>query len=243
MTAPPYVPLSDVERVLVVVAHPDDVDFGAAGSIATFTDAGLRVTYCLLTDGDAGGFDDAVDRTAIPAIRQAEQRAAADAVGVSDLIFLGYPDGRLSVTHELRRDIARVIRVVRPDRVLTSAPERNYRRIGASHPDHLVAGEAALCAVYPDARNAYAHPELLAVEGLAPWKVREVWQLASPHPNHYVDITDVAERKIAALKCHVSQTPEMDVAEFVRTAFAAQARTAGLPEGRLAEAFHIFGTA
>ena len=84
---------------------------------------------------------------------------------------------------------------------------------------------------------------LLAVEGLAPWKVREVWQLASPHPNHYVDITDVAERKIAALKCHVSQTPEMDVAEFVRTTFGAQARTAGLPEGRLAEAFHIFGTA
>ncbi|MBA3293486.1 MAG: PIG-L family deacetylase [Geodermatophilaceae bacterium] len=243
MTAPPYIPLSDVERVLVVVAHPDDVDFGAAGSIATFTDAGLRVTYCLLTDGDAGGFDDAVDRTAIPAIRQAEQRAAADAVGVSDLIFLGYPDGRLSVTHELRRDIARVIRVVRPDRVLTSAPERNYRRIGASHPDHLVAGEATLRAIYPDARNAYAHPELLAVESLAPWKVREVWQVGSPQPNHYVDITDVVERKISALKCHVSQTPDMDVAGFVRTAFAAQAQMGGLPEGRLAEAFHIFATA
>jgi len=225
------------------VAHPDDVDFGAAGTIATFTDAGLQVTYCLLTDGDAGGFDDAVDRTVIPAIRQAEQRAAADAVGVSDLIFLGYPDGRLTVSHELRRDIARVIRQIRPDRVLTSAPERNYRRIGASHPDHLVAGEATLCAVYPDARNPYAHAELLAVEGLVPWKVREVWQLGSPQPNHYVDITDVAERKIAALKCHSSQTPDLDVADFVRTAFAAQARTAGLPEGRLAEAFHIFGTA
>ncbi|MDQ3476638.1 MAG: PIG-L family deacetylase [Actinomycetota bacterium] len=243
MTAPPYVPLSDIDRVLVVVAHPDDVDFGAAGTIATFTEAGLQVTYCLITDGDAGGFDDAVDRTEIPVIRQREQRAAAAAVGVSDLVFLGYPDGRLTVTHELRRDLSRVVRQVRPDRVLTSSPERNYRRIGASHPDHLAAGEAALCAVYPDARNAYAHPELLAVEGLAPWKVREVWQLASPHPNHYVDITDVAERKIAALKCHVSQTPEMDVAEFVRTTFAAQARTAGLPEGRLAEAFHIFGTA
>jgi len=225
------------------MAHPDDVDFSAAGTIATFTEAGLDVTYCLLTDGDAGGFDDAVDRTVIPAIRQSEQRAAAAAVGVSDLIFLGYPDGRMTVTHELRRDISRVIREVRPDRVLTSAPERNYRRIGASHPDHMVAGEATLCAVYPDARNPYAHPELLAVEGLLPWKVREVWQGASPHPNHYVDITAVAERKIAALSCHASQTPDMDVAEFVRTAYAAQARMAGLAEGRLAEAFHVFGTA
>jgi LmbE family N-acetylglucosaminyl deacetylase len=233
----------EITRALVVVAHPDDVDFGAAGTIASFTDAGLQVTYCLITDGDAGGFDDAVDRTAIPAIRQSEQRSAAEAVGVTDLIFLGYPDGRLTVTHELRRDIARVVRQVRPDRLLASAPERNYRRIGASHPDHLAAGEAALCAVYPDAQNAYAHPELLAVEGLAPWKVREVWQLASPHPNHYVDITDVAERKIAALKCHASQTTDMDVAEFVRTAFAAQARLAGFADGRLAEAFHIFGTA
>lgn len=243
MTAPAYVRLTDIERVLVVVAHPDDVDFGAAGTIATFTDAGLHVTYCLITDGDAGGFDDAVDRTAIPAIRQSEQRAAAAAVGVSDLVFLGYPDGRLAVTHELRRDISRVIRQVRPDLVMASAPERNYRRLGASHPDHLAAGEAALCAVYPDARNAYAHPELLAVESLAPWKVREVWQLGSPQPNHYVDITDVVERKIAALTCHASQTPDMDVAAFVRTAFAAQARTAGLAEGRLAEAFHAFGTA
>ncbi len=225
------------------MAHPDDVDFGAAGTIATFTDAGLHVTYCLITDGDAGGFDHAVDRSLIPGIRQSEQRAAAAAVGVTDLIFLGYPDGRLTVTHELRRDISRVIRQVRPDRVIAASPERNYRRIGASHPDHLAAGEATLCAVYPDARNAYAHPELRTVEGLEPWKVREVWQLGSPQPNYFVDITDVAERKIAALNCHASQTPDMDVAEFVHTAFAALARNAGLPEGRLAEAFHIFGTA
>ncbi|MDQ3733218.1 MAG: PIG-L family deacetylase, partial [Actinomycetota bacterium] len=189
------------------MAHPDDVDFGAAGTIATFTDAGLHVTYCLITDGDAGGFDDAVDRSTIPGIRRSEQRSAAEVVGVTDLIFLGYPDGRLTVTHELRRDISRVIRQVRPDRVLASAPERNYRRIGASHPDHLAVGEATLSAVYPDARNAYAHPELLAVEGLAPWTVREVWQLGSPTPNHFVDITDVVERKIAALKSHASQTP------------------------------------
>lgn len=243
MTAPPpYVPLTDLERVLVVMAHPDDVDFGASGTISTFTDAGLDVTYCMVTDGDAGGFDDAADRSTIPALRQAEQRAAAAAVGVTELVFLGYPDGRLSPTHELRRDISRVIRQVRPDRVLTSAPERNYRRLGASHPDHLAVGEATLCAVYPDARNAYAHPELLAEEGLAPWKVREVWQLGSPQPNHFVDITDVVERKIAALSCHVSQTPDMNVSDFVRTAFAGVGKMAGLPEGRLAEAFHVVET-
>jgi len=244
MTAPPpYVLLTDIQRVLVVVAHPDDVDYGAAGTIATFTDAGLHVSYCLITDGDAGGFDDTVDRSTIPAIRQAEQRAAAAAVGVCDLAFLGYPDGRLTLTQELRRDISRVVRRERPDLVLTSAPERNYRRIGISHPDHLVAGEATLCAVYPDARNAFAHPELLADEGLAPWTVREVWQLGSPHANHYVDITDVVERKIAALACHASQTTHLDLPQFVGTAFAAQARMAGFAEGRLAEAFHVFGTA
>ena len=93
MSAPPYVRLSDVDRVLVVVAHPDDVDFGAGGTIATFTEAGLPVTYCVITDGDDGGFDDAVDRSAIAGIRQGEQRAAAAEVGVSDLVFLGIRTG------------------------------------------------------------------------------------------------------------------------------------------------------
>ena len=97
--------------------------------------------------------------------------------------------------------------------------------------------------VLPEPDIERAHWEALAVESLAPWTVREVWQVGSPQPNHYVDITDVVERKISALKCHVSQTPDMDVAGFVRTAFAAQAQMGGLPEGRLAEAFHIFATA
>jgi len=157
-------PAEQITRALVVVAHPDDVDFGAAGTVATWTDAGIAVTYCIATDGDAGGFDPDVPRAQIPAIRRAEQEAAAKAVGVSDVVFLGYPDGRLQASIELRRDIARVIRRVRPQRVLCSSPERNRQRIHPSHPDHLAAGEAALCAVYPDARNSFAHPEL-AVEG------------------------------------------------------------------------------
>ena len=126
-----------VERALVVVAHPDDVDFGSAGTIATWTDEGIAVTYCIITDGDAGGFDPDVPRDQIGGIRQAEQRAAAKEVGVEDVVFLGYPDGRLAVSFELRRDISRVIRQVRPQRLLTQSPERNWLRIGASHPDHL----------------------------------------------------------------------------------------------------------
>jgi LmbE family N-acetylglucosaminyl deacetylase len=140
---------SDVQRLLVVTAHPDDVDFGAAGTIARLTARGVEATYCICTDGDAGGFDPAVARAEIPAIRQAEQRAAAKAVGVSDVRFLGYQDGRLEPTQALRRDISRVIRQVRPQRVLMHTTERNWARLPASHPDHLAAGVAAISAVYP----------------------------------------------------------------------------------------------
>src|SRR5438477_8725011 len=123
----------EIERILVVTAHPDDVDFGVAGSVATWTDRGIDVSYCVVTDGDAGGFDPDVPRSEIPAIRQAEQRAAAEAVGVWDVRFLGYVDGELTVTHDLRRDLSRVIRQVRPQRLLCQSPERNWARLPASH--------------------------------------------------------------------------------------------------------------
>src|SRR3979409_675457 len=159
----------EVQRVLVIVAHPDDVDFGAAGTVATWTAARLADPGCMLQKPEAarapphdgGGFDPNVPRAQIPGIRRAEQTAAAKVVGVSDLAFLGYPDGRLTATLELRRDIAREIRRVRPQRVLCPSPERNWQRIFASHPDHLAAGEASMAAVYPDSRNPFAHPELL----------------------------------------------------------------------------------
>ncbi len=107
---------AQVDRVLVVTAHPDDVDFGCGATVAIWTAAGVEVAYCIVTNGDAGGFDRDVPRSAIAGIRQDEQRKAAAALGVTDVDFLGYPDGRLTVSHELRRDIARVIRRVRPDR-------------------------------------------------------------------------------------------------------------------------------
>jgi LmbE family N-acetylglucosaminyl deacetylase len=119
----------DLERILVVTAHPDDVDFGAGGTVAGWTDAGIAVTYCIVTDGDAGGVDPDVPRSAMPGIRRAEQVAAGAALGVSDIRFLGYRDGELTVTHELRRDISRVIRQVQPQRMLIQSPDRNWKRI------------------------------------------------------------------------------------------------------------------
>ena len=188
-----------VERILVVTAHPDDVDFGSAGSVARWTDAGIEVAYCIVTNGEAGGFDDSVPRATMAEIRQAEQRVAAKVVGVSDLTFLGHPDGRLESGIGLRGEISRVIRRVRPQRVVSPSPERNYQRIYASHPDHLAAGEAAIAAVYPDARNPFAHPELLE-EGLEPWTVPEVYLMAATTPDVFVDITDTIERKLDALR-------------------------------------------
>jgi LmbE family N-acetylglucosaminyl deacetylase len=233
--------LTDVARVLVVTAHPDDVDFGAAGTVAAWTQAGVEVAYCIVTSGDAGGYDD-TPRERMAPLREAEQRAAAKEVGVSDVRFLGYPDGRLTPSLELRRDISREIRRVRPGRVLTASPEIWWRRLGASHPDHRAVGEATVAAVYPDARNPFAHPELLAEEGLEPWSVRELWLMAAPDEriDHIVDVTDTVERKIAALRAHASQTAHMtDLDERIRSLGGTWARRFGLAAGRIGEAFQI----
>jgi LmbE family N-acetylglucosaminyl deacetylase len=227
-----------VERVRVVAAHPDDIDFGIAGSVATWTDKGIEVVYCLVTDGDAGGFDRDVPRPVMAEQRRAEQTAAAKVVGVTDLVFLAYPDGRVQPTLDLRRDISRVIRQVRPNRVLCMSPERNYQRIYASHPDHLATGEATLAAVYPDSRNPFAHPELLEQEGLEPWTVPEIWITATSEPDIFVDTTDVIDRKLEALRSHVSQHPDPHRLEDLLRGWGAMiAAQAGLPEGRLAEGF------
>lgn len=227
-----------VTRVLVVTAHPDDVDFGAGGTIAALTDAGLDVTYCICTDGDAGGFDDATDRSAIPGIRRDEQRAAARHCGVTDVRFLGYKDGYLDPTHDVQRDIVRVMRQVKPQLVITQNPERNWERLPASHPDHMAAGEATVRALYPAVRNPYAYPDLRADEGLEAWTVSWLWLSTNLGANHFVDITDTFPRKISALRSHTSQTAHMeDLEGMVRMWGATQAEAAGLPDGRLAESF------
>lgn len=233
----------DVGRVLVVTAHPDDVDFGAAGTVAVWTGRGVEVSYCIATDGDAGGSDHSITRPEMAAIRREEQLMAARAVGVTDVTFLGFPDGRVTPSLELRAAISRVIRIVRPDRVVTQSPDRNWARIYASHPDHLATGEAAACAVYPDARNPFAFPELLE-EGLEPHTVPELWLMTTERSNRVVDTTDVYDQKLAALRSHASQVGDGEhLDDLLKGWMGGTALAAGLPEGRLAEAFHVVNTA
>ncbi len=234
----------EIERILVITAHPDDVDFGAGGTVRKWTQFGIEVSYCICTDGDAGGADRDVPRSEIPKIRQAEQRAAGAALGVTDIHFLGYKDGDLQLSQDLRRDISRVIRQVKPQRVLMQSPERNWDRIYSSHPDHLAAGEAAIHSVYPDARNPFAHPTLLEDEGLDAWSVGEVWVMGAPEVNHYEDVTEMLSDKLTALQAHKSQTAHMeDLEGRIRTWMSATAIEAGFGPESLAESFRVVNTA
>jgi LmbE family N-acetylglucosaminyl deacetylase len=237
-------PAEGVGKVLVIAAHPDDVDFGAAGTVARMTAAGVEVAYGLVTDGDAGGSD--LDTTADQRaqLRRAEQTRAAEVVGVSELHFLGHLDGSVTANLGLRRDLARLIRIVRPDRVIAQSPELWLDRIYASHPDHRASGEAALAAVYPDARNPFAFPELLDVEGLEPHVVPEVWLMASPSADIAVETTEFLSTKVAALRCHASQVGDGEHLEGLVTGWGrAMARAAGLGKKRCAEAFRRVSTA
>jgi LmbE family N-acetylglucosaminyl deacetylase len=240
------VPDQAVDRVLVVVAHPDDAEFWVGGSIAQWTDAGGEVTYCVLSDGEGGGFDPATPRTQIPRIRRAEQVEAAALLGVGDVRFFGLGEGGFrQAGRELHVDLVRVIRQVRPQRVVTWSPEWNWQRFRSCHPDHLATGAAVLTAIYPDAGNQFALPQLKEQEGLNGWTVDEVWLLNSPQRevNHYVDITGTFDRKVAAVRAHVSQIKDPDtLAARLRERIAPNTAAAGLPEGRLAEAFQVVVT-
>ncbi|WP_420624734.1 PIG-L deacetylase family protein [Candidatus Poriferisodalis sp.] len=225
-------------RAMVIVAHPDDIDFGMAGTVAALTAAGCHVAYCLATSGEAGGDDLSQTPDELAEVRQAEQTAAAGKVGVSELHWLGHPDGMVVAGLGLRRDIARVIRMSRPDVVLCQTTIPNWDHIYISHPDHLATATAALAAVYPDARNPRAFPELLD-EGHKPHSVSEIW-LTGTEPNRYIDITDTFECKIAALSEHHSQLAPFDgLADRVWEWCTRTAQAAGLPEGRVAEAYRV----
>ena len=230
-------------KILVVVAHPDDVDFGSGGTVATWIAEGHEVVYCLVTDGQAGGSDNTVTREKVAQTRRLEQTAAAKILGVTELHWLGFQDGAVIADLNLRREISAVIRIAKPDRVLTQSAERNYGRIYASHPDHLATGEATICAIYPDARNEFAFPELLSERGLAPHAVPETWIMAGPDPKHFVDTTDVLDKKIAALLCHQSQHPDpAGLPARMRSWGEMIAKAGGLPAGRTAEAFLVIDT-
>lgn len=229
----------EIDRVLVVVAHPDDAEFWAGGTIAAWSDAGIAMTYLVLTDGDAGGVDQTPSAD-IPMVRQAEQRAAADVLGVRDVRFVGWAEGTISHSPAARREVVRVIREVRPQRVVTWSPEWNWERFRTScHVDHRATGELALTAIYPDAGNRFAHTELLD-QGLQPWTVLEIWLLNSVRPNRFIDVTEQFDRKIRALRAHTSQTghrPDLD--SEVRAKLAPYTAAAGLEPDRVVEPFQV----
>jgi len=234
-----FAPSEAPERVLVIVAHPDDIDFGVAGTAAVLTSAGSTVTYALCTSGEAGIPED-MPRDELKALRENEQRAAAEAVGVSDVRFLGMRDGHLEPNLELRKVISRVIRQVRPDVVIAQTPERRYDRIFGSHPDHLACAEATIAAVYPDARNPHAHVELMA-EGLEPHSVPWMWIMRGPGPNLAVDISHQIDRKVKALSSHSSQVEWIeDIDAMIREWSATAAQKIGVADQ--AEFVEVFQT-
>jgi LmbE family N-acetylglucosaminyl deacetylase len=201
----------EIRRILVVVAHPDDAEFGCGGSVARWVGEGREVFYCLATSGNRGSDDPAMTPERLAPVREAEQRAAAASLGVRDLVFLGYPDGELEDTRDARRDVVRAIRRFRPDRVVTQNPFGSLNPY-SGHRDHRHAGRLALDAVYPYARDRLHFPELLA-EGFPPHKVREVYLMGHDEPDVVLDVTATMDRKLAALRCHASQLRDFAAVE------------------------------
>jgi LmbE family N-acetylglucosaminyl deacetylase len=220
--------IEPIERALAIFSHPDDAEFGAAATIASLVARGVRVDYVVTTDGGKGTDDPAVTSKQLAATRITEQRAAADVLGVAEIVHLDYSDGYLEPTLDLRRDIVRQLRRFRPELVIAQNP---LRRMDGNpfigHPDHLATGEATLSAVYPAARDRLNFPELLE-EGLEPWKVRQVLVTGAEHSNLWIDVGAHLDTALAALRCHSSQIDDWDaVEERVRD----RAREAGEPVG------------
>jgi LmbE family N-acetylglucosaminyl deacetylase len=222
-------------KVLAVFAHPDDAEFTIAGSVARWADEGAEVCYCVVTNGAAGSNSPDQDLAELVRMRQEEQLAAARVLGVKDVFFMGYPDGMLQPTLELRRELTRLIRQIRPDRVLVSDPTAVFYGDGyINHPDHRAAAEAAIYAVFPSAVTRPIFPELLA-EGFEPHQVKELYISGSTEPTIHIDISDTLDRKIEALRCHVSQV-EIGDGDWVREWAAEIGKNAGVP---FAEAFRV----
>jgi LmbE family N-acetylglucosaminyl deacetylase len=191
--------------VLVVMAHPDDAEFGCGGTIAKWASAGKVINYVLCTSGDKGSSDPTISPVELAKTRRSEQINAARALGAVDVVFLPYEDGVLRNTIELRRDIVREIRRFRPDAVICQDPTMRFGgNRYLNHPDHRAAGDACLDAVYPSARDPHVFRELL-VDNYLPHKVREVFMSTSQNADVWVDITDCFERKLEGLREHKSQ--------------------------------------
>ncbi len=225
--------MNETADVLVIFAHPDDAEFSAAGTVAKLTREGQAVVYAACTSGDKGTEDREMEPERLATIREGEQRAAAETLGVREVRFLRYPDQGLEDTPEFRKQIVRLLRTHRPNIVLTSDPNTPYR----DHRDHRIVGRVTMDAVYPYARDHLSYPDLLD-EGLEPHKVREVWFWGTSRPDHRIDITATFDLKLAALQCHESQfrsLKEDDLKSWLLG--SAGERTQG-EAFSLAEAFH-----
>jgi len=218
---------------MVVTPHPDDAEYGVAGTVARWTREGKEIVYVVCTNGDKGTSDANMKPEELAKIREQEELTAAKLLGVREVIFLRHPDQSLEDTPEFRKEIVRLIRMYRPETVVTADPYRRY----VWHRDHRITGQVTLDAVFPFARDHLSYPDLLD-EGLQPHKVREILFWASEDPNYRSDITDTFEIKVAALRCHKSQigpNPSPELEKWLRQ------RAEAMAEGEdfeLAEAFH-----
>lgn len=221
--------------VMVISPHPDDSEFGAAGTIAKMTREGKSVVYIICTNGDKGTDDLSVKPEVLAATRRKEQEKAAHILGVREVVFLDYPDQNIEDTPEFRKSLVTLIRTYRPDLVITADPYRKY----IWHRDHRIVGRVVLDAVFPYARDVWAYPEMVR-QGLAPHKVREVWLWAPEEEdiNFRSDITETFELKLKALRCHKSQIKEPFSSELEKWLCTRAEDMAKGEEFTLAEGFH-----
>lgn len=222
-------------HVLVITPHPDDAEYGVAGTVARWTREGKDVVYAVCTNGDKGTSDRSLTSAELARIREEEQLAAAGLLGVREVNFLRYPDQALEDTPDFRKSVVRLIRMYGPEIVVSADPYHRY----VWHRDHRIAGQVTLDAVFPYARDFLAYPDLLD-EGLYPHRVREVWLWASDAPNHRSDITSTFDLKVAALLCHKSQMTEIPISRADLEAWLRERHrnAAQGEEFELAEAFH-----
>jgi len=200
-----------IKRVMGVFAHPDDPEFFAGGTFARWASEGAQTVFVLATSGDKGSSDPTMTHSVLASLREVEETAAATALGVQEVVFLRYPDGELTPSLDLRRDIVRQIRLFKPDTVVTCDPTVFwFGDRGLNHPDHRAIGEATLDAVYPTARDRLNFPSLERDEGLEPHKVKHLYISGTTSANIKVDVTAHVETKLAALREHKSQIADME---------------------------------
>jgi LmbE family N-acetylglucosaminyl deacetylase len=225
----------EVTRAMAIYAHPDDAEFGMAGTVAKWAKAGVEFTYCMVTNGASGSQDPDMTRERLGEMRAAEQREAARILGVKNVVFLGFEDGYLEPTIDVRRAVARQIRIHRPDVIFTMDPTMRYGGGYVNHPDHIAAAEVTLRSINPDASTRQMLPELWQTERLEPHKPKALFLMSFGSPDTVIDVSSVIDQKIAALLAHRSQI-DPGAVEFIKTWM----RAAGKKKGyRYAEGFTV----